>query len=256
MKAMQLPSIRWRPWAVPVVALLAWAWLDATHRLPADFFPSPAAVLEAGRQELVSGRLARDVAASLYRVLYGFAGATLLGVPVGIWLGLSARAREALLPAVNFFRSLSPIAWIPFAVLWFGLGDAPAFFLIAMATAFPVVVATAAAVAGIPRVTWLVAEDFGFRGPALWTRVVLPAILPALLASLRLALGMAWVVLVAAEMIAGRDGLGFSIWDARNGLRADLLVFDMLVIGAIGAALDAWMRGLAGLPSVRWGHER
>jgi NitT/TauT family transport system permease protein len=132
----------------------------------------------------------------------------------------------------------------------------PAIFLIFMASFFPTVLATAAAVASIPAVYFRVAEDYGFRGAELLTQVTLPAIAPQVITALRVTAGVAWLVVVAAEMIAGRDGLGFAIWDARNGLRMDLLVVGMIVIGVIGVVIDRLLVRLMKLPSVRWGYER
>jgi NitT/TauT family transport system permease protein len=182
--------------------------------------------------------------------------AVVFGVPVGLWFGHHVRSRFALLPAINFFRSLSPLAWIPFAILWFGIGDLPAIFLIFMACFFPLVLATLAAVANIPSVYFRVARDYRFSGWELLTRVTLPAIAPQVITSLRVTAGLAWLVVVAAEMIAGRDGLGFAIWDARNGLRMDLLVAGMFVIGVIGMVIDRILMRLTKIRSVRWGYER
>ena len=244
------------PLAALAVALAVWGALAAAGVFPESAFPSPWAVARGLFEEVRTGRLPNDVVASLFRVTAGFTLAVALGLPLGLWLGHSARARAALLPAVNFYRSLSPLAWIPFAILWFGIGDLPAVFLIFMASFFPVVLATAAAVSGVPAVYYRVAADYGFRGAELLTRVTLPAIAPQVITALRVTAGLAWLVVVAAEMIAGRDGLGFAIWDARNGLRMDLLVSGMIVIGLIGVALDRLLVRLTRVPSVRWGYER
>jgi NitT/TauT family transport system permease protein len=244
------------PLAVAAGAILLWAALSGAGVFRRSLFPPPLDVLGAFGEVVRSGRLLDHVIASLFRVSVGFALATALGVPVGLWLGLRARARVALLPTINFFRSLSPLAWIPFAILWFGIGDAPAIFLIFMSTFFPIALATVAAVAGIPAVTFRVAQDYGFRGAELLTQVTLPAILPQVIAALRVTAGLAWVVVVAAEMVAGRDGLGFAVWDARNNLRVDILVVVMIVIGTIGVALDRLLVQLTRIPSVRWGYER
>ncbi|HEV3467830.1 MAG TPA: ABC transporter permease [Pyrinomonadaceae bacterium] len=244
------------PLLVLASALALWAALAALRVFPESVFPSPAAVARGFAEEVRTGRLFDDVVASLFRVTTGFALAVALGLPLGLWLGHSARARAALLPAVNFFRSLSPLAWIPFAILWFGIGDLPAIFLIFMASFFPVVLATVAGVAGVPAVYYRVAADYGLRGAELLTRVTLPAIAPQVITALRVTAGLAWLVVVAAEMIAGRDGLGFAIWDARNGLRMDLLVVGMIVIGVIGVVIDRLLVRLMRIPSVRWGYER
>jgi len=207
-------------------------------------------------EELRTGRLIDDIVASLFRVTTGFGLAALSGIPVGLWLGNHARARVAFLPLINFFRSLSPLAWIPFAILWFGIGDLPTVFLIFMASFFPLVLATVAAVANIPSVYFRVAGDYRFSGTEVLTKVTLPAVAPQVITSLRVTAGLAWLVVVAAEMIAGRAGLGFAIWDARNGLRMDLLVCGMIVIGVIGIVLDRILLQLTKIPSVRWGYER
>ena len=239
-----------------LTALAGWAALSYLRVFPESVFPSPLAVARGFAEELRAGRLLDDLVASLFRVATGFVLAVALGLPLGLGLGHSARARAALLPAINFFRSLSPLAWIPFAILWFGIGDLPAIFLIFMASFFPIVLATAAGVAGIPAVYFRIAQDYGFRGTELLTQVTLPAIAPEVITALRLTAGLAWVVVVAAEMIAGRDGLGFAIWDARNGLRMDLLVVGMIMIGIIGVVIDRLLILLMRIPSIRWGYER
>jgi NitT/TauT family transport system permease protein len=240
----------------PVVLVGVWALVASLGIFPESLFPHPAAVGRVLAAELGSGRLVSDAVASLFRVSAGFMLAVVLGVPTGLALGHSARARDALLPLVNFFRSLSPLAWIPFAILWLGIGDPPAIFLIFMAAFFPTVLATAAAVANIPSVYFRVARDLGIAGPRLLSEVTLPAIAPQVITALRVTAGLSWLVVVAAEMIAGRDGLGFAVWDARNGLRIDLLAAAMVVIGIIGAVLDRLLVQLTRIPSVRWGYER
>lgn len=244
------------PGAVLAVALLAWNQLSASGTLPDIMFPSPAKVVSAFGEEIGSGRMARDVVASLLRVGGGFSLAVLLGIPLGLCMGHLITVRLALLPGVNFFRCLSPLAWIPFAVFWFGVGHAPAIFLIFLASFFPLVLTTMAAVASIPVVHFRVARDFDIQGPELLWKVTLPAIAPEIITGLRVSAGMAWVVVVAAEMLAGRDGLGFAIMDARNGLRSDLLVVEMITIGVIGVGLDRVITQLTRIPSVRWGYER
>jgi NitT/TauT family transport system permease protein len=240
----------------PAVLVLAWGAVSKAGLFPPSIFPRPLDVARGIGVELTSGRLVTDTIASLFRVSAGFVLAVALGIPSGLLLGHSARARDAFLPMVNFFRSLSPLAWIPFAILWLGIGDAPAIFLIFMAAFFPIVLSTTAAVSNIPSVYFRVARDLGIGGARLLTAVTLPAIAPQVITTLRVVAGLSWLVVVAAEMIAGRDGLGFAVWDARNGLRIDLLAAEMLVIGVIGVALDRVLVQLTRIPSVRWGYER
>jgi NitT/TauT family transport system permease protein len=252
-----LPAkVRLLPLLVLVIAIAVWYVLSRLHVFPQSAFPSPLEVAKGLGEEIRTGRLLNDLVASLFRVTTGFVIAVALGIPMGLWLGHHVRSRFAFMPAINFFRSLSPLAWIPFAILWFGIGDLPAIFLIFMACFFPIVVATVSAVSSIPSIYFRVARDYRFSGMELLTRVTLPACAPQVITSLRVTAGLAWLVVVAAEMIAGRDGLGFAIWDARNGLRMDLLVAGMIVIGVIGVVIDRVLIKLTRIRSVRWGYER
>lgn len=246
----------WLPWTVVGVFLVAWMIVSSLNLFPPSAFPTLSAVGRGFSEEFWSGRLFNDLVASLYRVGIGFGAAVLTGIPCGLWLGHSVRLRQAFSPTVNFLRSLSPLAWMPFAILWFGIGDAPAIFLIFMASFFPFVMATAAAVTSIPSVYFRVAQDLGIRGWELIHRVTFPAILPEVITTMRVTAGLAWLVVVAAEMVAGQDGLGFAIMDARNGLRTDVVVVEMIVIGAIGIIIDRALVGFTRIPSVRWGYER
>ena len=247
---------RWSAWAVLLAALAAWQILSATRILSPLVFPSPLQVLAGFKEAMAGGRLFDDIIASLFRVGVGLGLAALVGIPIGLWLGLKLQARAALLPGLNFLRSLSPLAWIPFAIAWFGIGDVPAMFLIFMSCVFPLALSTLNAVESIPKVYFRVAQDFGLRGGDLLWEVALPAILPQIVSALRVTTGVAWLVVVAAEMLAGRDGLGFLIWDARNGARMDLLVVGMITIGIIGVLLDRVLLRLTRWPIVRWGYER
>lgn len=247
-------------WFLPVLvgalALVLWQVLSATGVFVSTMFPSPAAVWAGLGEEWHAGRLWNDTIASLFRVAAGFGLGTLLGVPCGLGLGQSSLARAAFLPGVNFFRSLSPLAWLGFAILWFGIGDASAIFLIFLSTFSPIVLATIAAVDTIPNVYFRVARDYDLRGRQKLMQIILPAILPQLITTLRVTAGIAWVVVVAAETNGAQDGLGFAIVDARNALAPELLMANMLVIGIIGVGLDRLLLRLTRIPSVRWGYER
>jgi NitT/TauT family transport system permease protein len=244
------------PFVVVFCVLGAWVLISAIQLFPAYALPSPLSVLRSFREEVVAGRLAGDVIASLWRVAVGFVLSAILGIPAGLWLGQHARGRQAFVPVLNFFRFLSPLAWIPFAILWFHIGDKPAIFLIFMATFFPLTLATMAAVATIPSIYFRVAADFHYKGIELLTRVTFPAVLPQVITALRVSYGISWVVIVAAEMVGCQDGLGYGIWEARNGLRLDSAVCYMIVIGLLGMGIDRLMAQLTKLPNIRWGYER
>lgn len=244
------------PAVAVAVALAVWWVLSSTGVFPGTLFPSPADVWAGMSEELRTGRLFDDIVASLFRVVVGFGLGVLLGVPCGLVLGHNPLARATFLPGVNFFRSLSPLAWLGFAILWFGIGDVSSMFLIFMATFFPMVLATLAAVAGIPSIYFRVARDSDLSGIELLRRVTLPAIMPQLVTAFRVTAGIAWVVVVAAEMNGAQEGLGFAIIDARNALSPDLLVANMVVIGLVGVVLDQILARLSRIPSLRWGFER
>jgi len=242
------------PLVVLILVIALWTITAAMRFYPESAFPDPLSVLKAFPEEIRSGSLSRDIIASLFRVFAGFLLACLLGIPLGLWIGLNLRARLALLPLVNFFRNISPIVWIPFAVLWFGVGDNSAIFLIFNSTIFPLTLATAAAVANITEIYFRVARDYGLKGTELLTQVTIPAIMPQIITALRVGMGLSWLVAVAAEMIAGQDGLGYMVWDARNGLRTDRMLVAAIVIGIIGVLLDRLLIQLTQLRSVRWGY--
>ena len=244
------------PVVTGLVMLAIWWSMSAGDLFPTGTVPSPSEVANAFGEEIASGRLINDVIASLYRVAWGFTAGVLSAVPLGLVIGRSLATRNALLPWINFFRSLSPIAWIPFAIIWFGVGDPPAIFILFIAVFFQIALATSAAVATVPKIYYRVGEDMGLSDTDLLFRITLPAIMPQLVTALRVAIGVAWMVVVAAEMIAVPSGLGYLIVDARNGLRMDLVVCGMITIGAIGIGLDILFARLAKIPSVRWGFER
>jgi len=244
------------PILVIIGVLLIWFLVSCLNLFPAYAFPSPQAVLMSFREEILAGRLMNDIIASLWRVAIGFVLSALLGVPLGLWMGQHLFARKSFVPMLNFFRFLSPLAWIPFAILWFHIGDKPAIFLIFMATFFPLALATMVAVASIPSIYFRVARDYHYKGVELLTKVTFPAVLPQIITALRVSYGIAWVVIVAAEMVGCQDGLGYGIWEARNGLRLDSAVCYMIVIGLLGMGIDRLLSQLTKLPGVRWGYER
>lgn len=238
-----------------VVAVGVGLWQLGCTFARTTIFPTPAGTLGALVELVESQRLWGDVVASLFRVTWGYLLAALVAIPIGLWAGWSTRTFESLNPLIQGLRPISPIAWIPIAILWFGIGDGAGVFLIFYASFFPIAVGTIAAVRHIPLVHQRSALNFGLRGLDLFRLVVLPAALPQILTSLRLALGVAWLVIVAAEMVGMESGLGYLINDARNmGSRYDLVVATMIVIGLIGILLDFMIRRLERFDEVRWGY--
>ena len=226
------------------VTILLWQILCTLGGWNEALFPSPLRTI-AGLGELIaSGVLAYDIAASLLRFAVGYLSSVLLALVLGLVLGWYSRVWAYLSPIAQVLRPVSPVAWLPFIVLFFGIGEAPAIAIIFLAAFFPVLLSTVAAVQKIEPVYLRVAQNFGIGQPQLFTKILLPAVFPQVATGLHLALGTAWVFLVAGEMVGAQSGLGFLIIDARNNLRADLLMAAILVIGVLGLALDSAM-GLA-----------
>ena len=199
----------------------------------------------------------RHVVSSLFRTSYGFLLAALVGIPLGLVMGWYSRAFHALNPLVQFLRFISPIAWIPFSIMLFRGDNMRSVFLIFISALFPMTVAAIAAVRGIPQIYIRAAENFQLSGLQLFKKVILPAALPQILTGLRVAFGIAWIVVVAAEMIAVQEGLGWLIIDARyQGARTDLIVGTVIIIGCLGLGLDTLLRRMENLDQVKWGITR
>jgi NitT/TauT family transport system permease protein len=239
--------------SIAVVALLIFAWWGSVAVTGSVIFPTPWQVVTGAVELVRDGTLFRHIGASLLRVGAGFGLAVAVALPLGLWMGWVRGAYDTLNPVFQMLRPISPIAWIPIAILWFGVGDASPIFLIFISSVFPMVVQTTAGVHTIERRYLQAAENFGVARRTLFTQVVIPAVLPQIIVGMRIGLGVAWLVVVAAEMIALHSGLGYLIIDSRNaGNRYDLVVAGMIIIGLIGLLLDGVMRLLEGLKSVRW----
>jgi NitT/TauT family transport system permease protein len=245
----------WPPLAVLVAIVGVWWYVVlATESL---IFPTPGQVVT-GTMELVEdGSLWEHIGASLMRVGVGFGLAIAVAVPLGLWMGRVEGSFRTLNPVFQILRPISPIAWIPVAILWFGVGNASPVFLIFIAAVFPMIVQTAAGVHTIEKRYLRAAENFGVSRSKLFRQVIVPAVLPEIIVGMRISLGVAWLVVVAAEMIALRSGLGYLIIDSRNaGNRYDLVIAGMIIIGLIGLALDGIMRLMEKLKVVRWRYGR
>lgn len=241
------------PFVTLFFILLLWELITRFSGWSNHVFPGPIAVLISMIELISNGSLLKNTVASLFRVSIGFSLAALLGIPLGILLGRMEIIKLLFNPIIQFLRPISPLAWIPLAMLWFGIGDPPAIFLIFLASFFPMVVSTSIAVESIKPTYFQVAANFKFTRMEILTKIVIPAITPEVITALRITVAIAWLVVVAAEMIAVQSGLGYLILDARNGLRMDNVMVGMIVIGMIGLLLDYIMRSLGNIESTAWG---
>jgi len=194
--------------AVIAAALVAWEAVCRLARVSPAILPPPSQVALKWWDYLTTGELPRDAVATLFRVAVGFVIGSGLALPLGLWMGARNGVHEFFNPLVQLLRPIPPIAYIPLAILWFGLGNPPAFFLISLGAFFPVLMNTIAGVRSVDAIYVRAAQNLGAPGRTLFWRVLFPAAMPSILAGLRVGVGVAFIVVIVAEMIAVNSGLG------------------------------------------------
>src|ERR1700686_370434 len=239
--------------AIAVIAVLLAAWWLIVVETRSVIFPTPWQVVTGAAELIKDGTLFMHIGASLMRVGVGFSLAVLVAVPLGLWSGWVKGAYSTLNPLFQILRPISPIAWIPIAILWFGVGNASPIFLIFISSVFPMVVQTTAGVHTIERRYLRAAENFGVSRYTLFSRVIIPAVLPQIIVGMRIGLGVAWLVVEAAEVIGFRFRRGYLMIDSITAGNCYAVVMAaMIVIGLIGLMLDGEMRLLDVHKLVRW----
>jgi len=191
-----------------------------------------------------SGELLIDAMGSMYRVVVGFLVGAGLALPLGLVMGASPRVYAWLNPLAQVLRPIPPIAYIPLAILWFGLGNPPAIFLIAIGAFFPVLINTIAGVRQVDSIYIRAARNLGANQRTLFLRVMLPAAVPYILSGVRIGIGTAFIVVIVSEMIAVNNGLGFRILEAREYFWSDKIIAGMITIGMLGLAIDTFITKL------------
>ncbi|MDF2486231.1 MAG: binding-protein-dependent transport system inner rane component [Herbinix sp.] len=218
-------------------------------------FPAPFSVGKAIVTMFLHKDVYQDIGASMYRFVIGYLLAVASGILLGLLLGWFPRVFNYVNPIIQVLRPISPIAWLPFIVLWFGIGDIPAIVIIFIAAFYPILLTTAASVGNIDPIYLKVAKNFGIRRHRVLFTIVFPAAFPQIMNSIHIALGSAWVFLVAGEMTGAQSGLGFRIIDARNNLRMDHLLATIVIIGIIGLLLDSLIKVIEKKILSNWGKE-
>ncbi len=211
--------------------------LNPATRTFTTFGPGP--TFRAFPTLIADGSIYKAVEASGYRLGFGLLLAIAIGIPIGILMGRSKRFREMSNSPFQLLRMISPLAWMPIAVMAFETWDSAIIFLLVMATVWPIIFSTAHGVRRIDPNWFKVARNLGASGTQMLRRIILPAIMTDVMAGIRLAVGVAWVVLVPAEYLGVTSGLGYAINDARDTLSYDYLAAVVLVIGIIGYGLDS-----------------
>jgi len=258
---------------IPVLAIALWQWVALNGWVHPQVLPAP---LDVGRKWVeyllplapyaeytgggwlawaLSGELPADIGASMLRVVLGFGIGAGLALPLGLAMGASRTVYAWLNPLVQILRPIPPIAYIPLAILWFGLGNPPAVFLIALGAFFPVLMNIIAGVRQVDGIYLRAARNLGAGPATMFLRVILPAAVPYILSGVRIGIGTAFIVVIVSEMIAVNNGLGFRILEAREYFWSDKIIAGMITIGMLGLAIDAavnrlnnhllrWHRGL------------
>jgi NitT/TauT family transport system permease protein len=245
---------------VPAVIVAVWQLSSVTGWAPSASIPSPAAVIESWFDWIAgpvtplawySGTWATYALLSLRRVAIGFAIASAAGATFGLMLGWYALVNDLFENFVNFLRAIPTTAWVPFVVFFFGIHEKAAISLIAFGAFFPIATNIAAGARQTPRTLIRAARMLGTPSRKVLWRVVLPSTLPAVFAGLRIGLGLSWVLVIVAEMLAVQGGLGYALWSAYQVNRLDLIVAAIISVGLFGLLSDWLLVRLSGL-SLRW----
>ncbi len=242
----------WEPLALRAlgvaVALALWQLVASSQLLGPQFGPAfaPSSALGALSDMAQRGQVLRHLLPSLQRVTVGLLIASAIGIPVGLLVGYYRRLELATTTVFQFVRMISPLAWMPIAVIAFGVGDRAIYFLIAATAVWPIVINTAHGVATMDPIWLKVSRNLGAGELLILRRVVVPAVIGDMLTGLRVAIGISWVVLVPAEMLGVSSGLGYYILDTRDRFRYDELMAVVVIIGFVGFGLDWLARKLKG----------
>ena len=225
-----------------LLLLFIWHAIIWIGQYPDALLPSPKLVAITLFEMIQSKTLFHNIGISLFRFFIGYTLAALIGILLGLFLGRLPRIWSILDPIAQLLRPVSPIAWFPFIVLWFGIGNLPAIVIIFIAAFFPILLTTINAVQNVDPIYLKVAANFEIGKINLLRKIIFPAAFPLIANGLRVALGSAWIFLVAGEMVGAQSGLGFLIVDARNSLSLDIVLTAIIVIGVIGLLFDLAIR--------------
>lgn len=224
---------------LPVILLIIWYIVcDVFMMVPSYMFPGPIEVFNAFVKLLLSGKLFKDIIATLYKVLVGLLLAAIVGITLGLILGWSKRLERISTLIVSILRPIPPIAWIPFSILWFGIGSKPAIFIIFIGCVFPILVSTIDGVHRTKGVLIEAAKSFGASNTQILTEVILPATIPYIVTGLKVGIGIALMCTIAGEMIGSSSGIGYMILTSTNLFDTGSTVVGMLVIGVLGIIFD------------------
>jgi sulfonate transport system permease protein len=250
-----LARVDWRAGAglaLPAALLLAWEVLARAGALPRHWLPAPTVVAATIGDLARAGELLGHVGHTVARVVAGFLAGAAAATVLGVATGRSARARSFIDPSLQALRSIPSMGWVPLFLLWFGIGEGSKLALIAVGAFFPVYLNLVSGILALDRRLLEVGQVFRIEGLALVRRVILPATLPAYVTGLRGGLGLAWMFVVAAEIMGASRGLGYLMVDGQSSSRPELILASLILFAVLGKVTD---RGLEAL-GARWSRWR
>lgn len=228
-------------------------WYFLSLKYTPNQLPSPMDTFKALVEIAEDGTLVEHILASLSRFVTGYSTGAICGIVLGLIAGRYLLVFSFFDGLVQLIRPISPVAWFPLAVLWFGIGDAPAIFIIILATFFPVFLSTISGVKQVDPLLLKVSQNFGASELKTLFSVIIPSSFPHIVMGLNIGMATAWIHLVAGEMLGAQSGLGYMIVDARNFLRSDLIICGMVLIGIIGWVINMIMIKIEKAVNKRWG---
>jgi ABC-type nitrate/sulfonate/bicarbonate transport system permease component len=243
---------------IPLLLILIWQGLSSIQVIPSYKLPSPIEIILGFKDLLIVGvppgnLLHNHMLYSLYRVGLGYAIAALLAIPLGLLMGWSAGLLRMVRPLFELVRPIPPLAWIPIAILWFGIGIKSAAFIIFLGAFFPILLNTISGVLSIPPILIEAARTLHAKEKDIFLKVLLPGAVPSIFVGMRIGIGIGWMTLVAAEFTGVKEGygLGYMIMTARDIQRPDEILAGMLVIGVIGLLIDIGLRATES-KTIKW----
>lgn len=225
--------------------LVTWQLISSANPSLQLLLPPPSSVLTAGWELLKNGVLLQDIGVSLTRVFTAVGIAALIGIPLGAAMGGIPSFRWSFDPLLEFIRPIPPLAWIPLAILWFGISEREIDFIIFLAAFFPIVLNSAAGIRDVDQHLVRAARSLGANPFVVFWTVYVPSALSHIIIGIRTGMGIGWMALVAGELVGATTGLGFLISQGRMVFRSDYILLGMVTIGVLGLALDGLIRGIS-----------
>lgn len=223
---------------LPISIFVLWYVVAKMGKVSPILLPTIDAVIESFREQLASGRLIQDLSISLMRILKGYGLAALIGITLGVVMGMNEKINRFFIFTFTSVRQIPMLAWIPLLVMWFGIGEASKVAVIFLASYFPIMINTVSGIKRADSKLIEVGKMYSLSHWELFTKIYLPSALPSIFVGLKLGLGISWMAVVGAEMIAANSGIGFRINDARSLMQSSVVFSGIISIAIVGVIMD------------------